>query len=127
MDSQPPGGTLETLHANTDEMEALHLTNQLLLRELEQLTRQLQHPQEARQARVGHNTVLQEELPHLDPPREADREGETSRARGHDPYLPLREGHNEEIHKGNDRNNESVPHQQGMEERSWEQRFRGIQ
>ena len=42
VDSRPPEGTLETLHANTDEMEALRLTNQRLLRELGQLTRKIQ-------------------------------------------------------------------------------------
>ena len=57
VDRRPPGGTLETLHANTDEMEALRLTNQRLLRELEQLVRQIQRPQEARQAREGQNTI----------------------------------------------------------------------
>ena len=74
IDSRPPGGTLETLHANTDEMEALRLTNQSLLRELEQLTRKMQHPQEAQQAREGQNPITQEEQQHLDPPREADGE-----------------------------------------------------
>ena len=44
IDSRPPEGTLETLQANTDEMEALRLTNQRLLRELEQLTRHMQRP-----------------------------------------------------------------------------------
>ena len=55
IDSRPPEDTLETLHANTDEMEGLCLTNQRLLRELEQLTRQMQCPQEARQAQEGQN------------------------------------------------------------------------
>ena len=127
LDSRPPRGTLETIHSNTNEMEVLRLTNQRLLRELENLTRQIQCPQEARQAREGHNTIPQEEQQHLDPPREADGEGETSRVRERDPYLPPREGRNEEAHDGNNKNNEPVPHQQGMEERSWEQRFRGIQ
>ena len=57
VDSQPPGGTLETIRDNTNEMEALRLTNQCLLRELEQLTRQMQRPQEVRQAQEGHNTT----------------------------------------------------------------------
>ena len=43
------------------------------------------------------------------------------------PYPPPREGRNEEMHEEDDRNNEPIPHQKGMEERSWEQRFRGIQ
>ena len=60
VDSRPPGGTLETIQANTDEMKVLRLTNQRLLRELEQLTRKIQHPQETRQAREG-QTLLPEE------------------------------------------------------------------
>ena len=87
VDSRPPRGTLETLHVNTDEMEALRLTNQRLLRELEQLTRKIQRPEEARQAREGQNTITREEE-HLDPHREADGEGGTSHAREHDPYKP---------------------------------------
>ena len=43
------------------------------------------------------------------------------------PTHPPREGRNEEMHEEDDRNNEPIPHQKGMEERSWEQRFRGIQ
>ena len=34
IDIRPPGGTLETIQVNTDEVEALRLTNQCLLREL---------------------------------------------------------------------------------------------
>ena len=49
VNSRQPGNTLETLRANTEEMEALRLTNQRLLRELEELTRQLRLPQEAHQ------------------------------------------------------------------------------
>ena len=44
IDSRTPIGTLETIQANTDEMEALRLTNQRLLRELEQLPKQIQCP-----------------------------------------------------------------------------------
>ena len=103
---RPPGGTLEKVQANTDEVEALRVTNQHLLKELEQLTRQIRRPQETRQARKDQNLVTREEQ-HLDPRREVDREEETSRTREHDPYQPL----------GEDRN----------EERSWEQRFRDFQ
>ena len=42
--SRPPGGTLETVQVNTDEVEALRVTNQHLLKELEQLTRKIQRP-----------------------------------------------------------------------------------
>ena len=98
IDSQPPGGTLETLHTNTDEMEALRLTNQRLLKELEQLTRQIQRPQEAQQAREGQNPITQEEQQHLDPPREVNGERETSQVREHGPYKLPGENRNEERH-----------------------------
>ena len=106
VDSRPPDFALETVQANTDEVEALRVTNQHLLKEMEQITRQIRRPQETRQARKDQNPVTREEQ-HLDPRREADREGETSHTREHDPYQP----------PGEDRN----------EERSWEQRFRDIQ
>ena len=106
VDSRPPEGALETVQVNTNKVEALRVTNQHLLKELEQLTRQIRHPQETRQARKNQNPVTREEQ-HLDPRQEVDREGETSHIREHDPYQPL----------GEDRN----------EERSWEQRFRDIQ
>ena len=97
VDSRPPAGALETIHDNTNEMEALRLTNQRLIRELEQLARQMQCPQEVRQAQEGHNTTPQEEQPHLGPPREAEIEAEPSRSRGHEPYLPPKEERNEAI------------------------------
>ena len=124
VDNRPPGGALETVQANTDEVEALRLTNQRLIGELEQLTRQMQRPREARQTQEGHNTTPQEEQPHLDPPREA--ETESSRARGHGPHLALREERNEAILGRNIGDDEPTPPQQGMGERSWEQRFKGI-
>ena len=113
------------MQANTNEVEALRLTNQRLIEELEQLTRQIQHPQESRQAQEGHNTTPQEEQPHLGPPREA--EAESSRTRGHGPHLAHRGKHNEAIPGGDLRNDEPTPSQQRMEDQSWEQRFRGIQ
>ena len=108
-------------------MEALRLTNQRLIRELEQLTRQMQRLQEVRQAQEGHNTTPQEEQPHLGPPPEAEIEAKSSRSKGHEPYLPPREERNEAILGGNIGNDEPTPHQQGIWERSWEQRFKGIQ
>ena len=123
VDSQPLESTLETLHANTDEMEAPRLSNQRLLRELEQLTRKIQRPQEARQAREGQNIITQEEQQYLDPPREA----ETSQARKHDPYKPPGENRNEERHGKDNRGDGSILYQQETGERSWEQRFRDIQ
>ena len=122
VDSRPPTGMLETIHDNTSEMEALRLTNQRLIRELEQLTRQMQCSREVRQAQEGHNTTPQEEQPHLGPPREVETEAEFSRAKGHEPHLTPREERNEAILGG-----EPTPPQQGMGERSWEQRFKGIQ
>ena len=107
-------------------MEALRLTNQRLLRELEQLARQIQRPQEARQAREGQNTITQEEQQHLDPPREVYGEGETSQAREHDPYKPPGENRNEERHGRNNRGDGPILYQQETGERLWEQRFRDI-
>ena len=44
VDNRPPGGALETVWANTDEVEVLRATNQHLLKELEQLTRKYDAP-----------------------------------------------------------------------------------
>ena len=129
VDSQPPVGTPETIKVNTDEMEALRLTNQRLLRELEQLTKKMQRPQEARQARESPNPLTQEEQQHLDPPRGADGEGETSQTKECDPYKPPGENRNGERHGRDNMSNGPVPilDLQETRERSWEQRFRGIQ
>ena len=72
VDNRPPGGAIEKVQANTDEVEALCVTNQRLIGELEQLTRQMQRTWEARQAKEGHNTTPQEEQPHHGPPREVE-------------------------------------------------------
>ena len=125
VDSRPPGGALETVQANTNELEALRLTNQRLIEELEQLTRQMQRPRESQQAQEGHNTTPQEEQPHLGPPREA--EAKSSRARGHGPHLAPKEEHNEAIPRGDLGNDEPTLFQHGMGEKSWEKRFKGIQ
>ena len=85
MDNPPPGGALETVQANTGEVEALRVTNQHLLKELEQLTRKIGHPQETRQAIKNQKSVTGEEQ-HLYSRREV--EGETSHTRGHDPHQP---------------------------------------
>ena len=124
VDSRPPRGALETVQANMDEVEALRLTNQRLIEELEQLTRQMQRPRESRQAQEGHNTTPQEEHPYLGPPREA--EAESSRARGPGPYSAPRGERNEAIPGGDLENDEPTPSKQGMGEQSWEQRFKGI-
>ena len=125
VDSRPPRGALEIVQANTDEVEVLCLTNQRLIEELEQLTRQMQRPQEARQVHEGHNTTPLEQQPHLGPPQEA--EAESSQARGHGSHLAPREERNETILRGDIRNDEPTPSQQRMGEQSWEQRFKGIQ
>ena len=107
------------MQVNTDEVEALRITNQHLLKELEQLTRQIQRPQEKWQARKGQNPVTREEQ-HLDPHREADREGESSHTSEHDPYQPPEEDRNEERHGRNNKGDGPILCQQEIEERSWE-------
>ena len=88
VDSQQSGDVPKALHAASNEMEALRLVNQHLLRELEELTKQVQRPHDAQQAHEGRNTIPQEEQQHLGTPRDVDGEGENSRTRGHDPYVP---------------------------------------
>ena len=122
-DSRPPS-TLETMQANTDEMEALRLTNQRLIGELEQLTRHMQRPREARQTQEGRNIARHDGQPHPGTPRGAETEAESSRARGHGPPLTPGEEGNEATHGGQDEPN---PRQQGEGERSWEQRFKSLQ
>ena len=85
-DSRPPGA-LEAMQASTKEVEALRLTNQRLIEELEQLTRQMQRRREARQTQEGHDIPPHEEQHYLDTLRGAEREAESSRARGHGPHL----------------------------------------
>ena len=93
-DSRPPGA-LETMQAITDEVEALRLTNQRLIGELEQLTRRMQRPREARQTQEGHNIPPHEGQHNLGTPRGAEAEAESSRARGHVPHLAPGEKGNE--------------------------------
>ena len=82
----------------------------------------MQHPQEVRQAREGHNTIPQEEQQHLDPPRETNGAGETNRARERGPYIPPGgEDCNEGMLDGSD------TYRQGMGAQSWEQKFKDIQ
>ena len=126
VDSRPPGA-LETMQANTNEVEALRLTNQRLIRELEQLTRQIQCPWEARQTQEGHNITPHEGQPHLGTPRGAETKAESSQAKGHGPHLTPGEEGNEATLKGHVGNEELNSPQQGMGERSWEQRFKGLQ
>ena len=126
VDSRPPG-TLEATQANTDEVEALCLTNQRLIRELEQLTRQIQRPREARQTQEGLNAARHEGQPYPGTPRGAETEAESSRAKGHGPPLTSEEEGNEATLGGHVGNDELNPRQQGERERLWEKRFKGLQ
>ena len=103
-DSRPPG-TLEVMQANTNEGEALRLTNRRLIEELEQLTRQMQRPQETRRAQEGYNFPPPEGQHNLDIPQRAEEEAESNRARGHGPQLaPEKEGNEATLggHIGNE-------------------------
>ena len=125
-DSRPPG-TLEAMQANTNEVEALRLINQRLIGELEQLTRQMQRPREARQTQEGHNIPPREGQHNLDIPRGAETEAESSRARGHESQLAPGEEGNEATLGGCVGNEELHHPQQGAGEQSWEQRFKSLQ
>ena len=125
-DSRPPG-TVEAMQTNTNEVEEFLLVNQRLIKELEQLTRQIQHPRETRQTREGHNLPPREEQLGHDIPRGVETEAKSSRARGHGPQLALAEEENEAI-LGGQVANEALHHPQpGAGEQSWEQRFRSLQ
>ena len=125
-DSRPPGA-LEGMQANTNEVEALRLTKQRLIEELEQLTRQMQRPRKVRQAHEGHNFLPHEGRHNLDIPRGAKIEAESSRARGHGPQLTPGEEGNEATLGGHVGNEELRHPQQGAGEQSWEQRFKSLQ
>ena len=99
VDSRPPG-VLETMQANMDEVEALRLTNQRLIGELEQLTRHMQCPWEARQTQEDHNITPHEGQSHLGTPRGAEMEAESNRAKGHRPHLTPGEEGNEATLRG---------------------------
>ena len=125
-DSRPPG-TLEAMQANTSEVEALRLTNQCLIGELQQLTRQMQHPREARQPQEGHNIPPREGQHNLDIPQGAKTEAESSQARGHESQLALAEEGNGATLRGRVGNEELHHPQQGAGEQPWEQRFKSLQ
>ena len=125
-DSRPPG-TLEAMQANTDEVEELRLTNQRLIEELEQLTRQMRRPREARQTQEGHDIPPHEGQQNLDTPRGAETEAESSLSRGHGPHLAPGEEGNEATPGGHVGNEELHHPQQGTGEQSWEQRFKSLQ
>ena len=125
-DSRPPGPA-EAIQANTDEVEALRLVNQRLIDEIEQLTRQMQHPREERQTREGHSVPPHEGRHGYGIPRNTEAEAESSQARGHSPQpVPVGE-ENQAVHRGR---GESVePHRPPpiIREQIWEQRFRDLQ
>ena len=125
-DSRPPG-TVEAMQANMNEVEALRLVNQRLIEELEQLTRHIQHPRETRQTQEGHNIPLREGQHDHDIPRGAETEAESSQARGHGPQLAPAEEGDRAILGGHIGNEELHHPQPGVEEQSWEQRFRNLQ
>ena len=85
-------------------MKALRLTNQRLLRDLEELTRQMQRPWEEQQ--------------HHDVTQDVGGEGETSQAKEHDPYKPPGEDRNEGMPGRNNRGNGPILYQQKIGERS---------
>ena len=87
----------------------------------------MQRPQEAQQTHEVRNTIPQEEQQHLGVPRDVDEEGENSRTRGHDPYIPPEDGRNKGMLGRDDGGEEPTPHQQGKWEQSWEQQFQDIQ
>ena len=125
-DSRPPG-TVEAMQANSNEVEALRLVIQCLIEELEQLTRQMQHPRETRQTQEGHNIPPHEGRNSHGIPRGTEAEAESSQARGHGPQLAPAEERNEAMlggHVGNEEPHHPLP---GTEEQSWEQRFRSLQ
>ena len=106
-DSRPPGPA-EAMQANTNKVEALQLVNQCLIEELEQLTRQMQHPRETRQTQEGHDVPPHEGRHDHSIPRGAEAEAESSQARGHDPQLAPVEEENEAVHGRRGENGE--PH-----------------
>ena len=119
VDSRPPGA-LEAMQANTDEVEALRLTNQHLIEELERLTRQMRQPWEAQQIQEGHDIPPHEVQHNLDTPRGSEIEAESSRAQGHGPHLAPEEEGNKAT-PGEHVGNEELRHpQQGTGEQSWE-------
>ena len=126
VDNRPPD-TLETMQANTNEVEALRLINQLLIGELEQLTRHIQRPRDTRQTQEGHNFPPHEGQRNLDIPRGVETEAESSRARGHGLQSAPGEEGNEAVLGGRVGNEEQHHSQLGAEEQSWEQRFKNLQ
>ena len=125
-DSRPPGPA-EAIQANTTEVEALRLVNQRLIEELEQLTRQMQHPRETRQTKEVYHTPPREGRYDHSIPRGAEVEAESSQDRGHGPQLAPREEENEAVHGGRIEKEEPPYAPPRAEGQTWEQRFRNLQ
>ena len=119
------------MQANTDEVKAPCLTNQRLTEELEQLIKQMQHPRETQQTQKYYKSPPPpppHELQHCHGIRRgAEAEAESSRARGHEPQLAPAEDGNGAMLRGHVGNEETHHPQPGVEEQSWEQRFRSLQ
>ena len=125
-DSRPPGPA-EAIQANTNEVEALRLVNQRLIEEIEQLTRQIQHPREERQTQEGRNIPPHEGRHGYGIPQNTEAEAKSSQARGHSPQLaPVRE-ESQAVHRGRGENVEPRHSPPIARERTWEQRFRDLQ
>ena len=125
-DSRPPG-QLEAIQANTDEVEALRLVNQRLIEEIEQLTRQIQHPREMRQTQEGHDVPPPKGRHEHSIPRGIEAEAESSRTRGHGPRLAPVEEENEAVHRRRDEGEGPHHTPPATGEQAWEQRFRNLQ
>ena len=124
-DSRPPRPA-EAIQANTDEVEALRLVNQRLIEEIEQLTRQIQHPQGERQNQGDHNVSPQGEQHGYAIPRNIEAEAESSQARGHSPPpAPVGE-ENQAVRGGRGGNVEPHRLPPMTREQTWEQRFRDL-
>ena len=86
----------------------------------------MQRPWEAQQTQEGHNITPHEGQHNLGTPRGAETEAESNRAKGHNPHLTPGEEGNEATLGGHVGNEELRPPQQGVGERSWEQRFKSL-
>ena len=126
VDSRPPRPA-EAIQANTDEVEAHRLVNQRLVEEIEQLTRQMQHPREENQTQEGHNIPPHEERHGHGIPRNTEAEAESSQARGHSPQLAPAGEENQAVHRGRGENVEPHHLPPIAREQTWEQRFRDLQ
>ena len=122
-----PQGSAEAIQANTNEVEALRLVNQHLIEEIEQLTRQIQHPREERQTQEGPNIFPHEGRHGYGIPRNTEAEAESSQARGHDPQLAPVGEEDPAVRRGRSGNVEPHHPPPVIIEQTWEQRFKNLQ